>query len=269
MLSRLFTRRWLTWLLIALIWAAASVFLGRWQWSRYEGKSLSQHQLTDNYNAKPVAVTSILPHHDTKLSPNDTWCQVKLVGHYQAANLLLVRNRPNDGVFGYEVVIPFQQADGPTVLVDRGWVDNGRTAAAPTAVPPTPSGTVTVVGWVKPGEQANNNKRVPGQVASINLDTIATVTKDNLLTGGYVLMRSEKPAAPATTHGLAPLAKPTPGTYAGINLSYALQWWAAAIGGILLMLHRCWKEEQEAVNGSQPRPRKKPKKVRIWDEEDE
>ncbi|MFC6707193.1 SURF1 family protein [Flexivirga alba] len=256
----------MTWLLVALIWAAASVFLGRWQWHRYEAKSLSQHQLTDNYNAKPVAVTSILPDKDTKLSADDTWRQVKLVGHYQAANLLLVRNRPNDGVFGYELVIPFQQADGPTVLVDRGWLDNGRTAAAPTAVPPTPSGTVTVVGWLKPGEPATDNKRVPGQVSSINLNTIATRTNQSLLTGGYVLMRSEMPAAAATTHGLAPLPKPTPGTYAGINLSYALQWWAAAIGGILLMLYQCRKEELEAVRGPKP---KKPKKVRIWDEEDE
>lgn len=269
MLRRLLTRRWLTWLLIALIWAVASVFLGRWQWHRYEAKSLSQHQLTDNYNAKPVAVTSILPTKDAKLSPNDTWRQVKLVGHYQATDQLLVRNRPNNGVFGYEVVIPFQQADGPAVLVDRGWVDNGRTAAAPTSVPPTPRGTVTVVGWLKPGENATDNKPVPGQVSSINLDTIATRTGANLLTGGYVLMRSEKPAPPATTRGLAALPKPAPGTYAGINLSYALQWWAAAIGGILLMLYRCWKEEQEAVNGPAPRQRKKPKKVRIWDEEDE
>lgn len=256
-------------MLVALIWAAASVFLGRWQWHRYEAKSLSQHQLTDNYNAKPVPVTSILPHTNTELSPNDTWRQVKLVGQYQATNRLLVRNRPNGGAYGYELVIPFQQANGPTVLVDRGWLDNGRTAVAPTAVPPTPSGTVTVVGWLKPGEQAKNNKRVPGQLASINLDTIAKVTGDDLLTGGYVLMRSEKPASPATTRGLAPLPKPTPGTYAGVNLSYALQWWAAAIGGILLMLHRCWKEEQEAVNDAEPRERKKPKKVRIWDEEDE
>lgn len=269
MLRRLLTRRWLTWLLIAIVWAVACVFLGRWQWHRYEAKSLSQHQLSDNYNAKPVGVTSILPHKDSTLSPDDTWRQVKLVGRYEPAKKLLVRNRPNDGTFGYELVIPFRQTDGPTVLVDRGWLDNGRTAAAPTSVPPTPSGTVTVIGWLKPGERATDNKRVPGQVSSINLDTIATLTKDDLLTGGYVLSRSEKPAPAATKHGLAPLPKPAPGTYAGINFSYALQWWAAAIGGILLMLYRCWKEEQEAVNGPEPAKPKKPKKVRIWDEEDE
>lgn len=269
MLRRLLTRRWLTWLLIAVVWAVACVFLGRWQWHRYEDKSLSQHQVSDNYNAAPVAVTSILHDKDTQLSPNDKWRQVKLVGHYEPAKKLLVRNRPNDGYFGYELVIPFDQQSGPTVLVDRGWLENGRTANEPQTVPPTPGGPVTVVGWLQPGEQAKNNKPVPGQVASINLDTIAELTNDDLLTGGYVLMRSEKPAAPATTKGLAALPKPDPGTYAGINFSYALQWWAAAIGGILLMLYRCWKEEQEAVHGPKPPKPEKPKKVRIWDEEDE
>lgn len=268
MLRRLFTRRWLTWLLIALIWAAASVFLGRWQWHRYEAKSLSQHQLTDNYNAKPVGITSILHDRDTKLTADDTWRQVKLVGHYEPTKKLLVRNRPNNGTFGYELVIPFQQTDGPTVLIDRGWLNNGRTAAAPTAVPPTPSGTLTVIGWLKPGEHATGDERVQGQIASIDLNSVATRSNDDLMTGAYVLMRSEKPAPAATRHGLAPLPKPTPGTYAGINLSYALQWWAAAIGGILLMLHRCWKEEQEAVNGPKTGKPRKPKKVRIWDEED-
>lgn len=269
MLRRLFTRRWLTWLLIAVVWAIACFFLGRWQWHRYEGKSLSQHQVSDNYDAAPVTVTSILHGKDTQLSPNDKWRQVKLVGHYEPAKKLLVRNRPNDGYFGYELVIPFRQVHGPTVLVDRGWLANGRTASGPTSVPPTPNGTLTVVGWLQPGEQAEHKKNVPGQVASINLPRIAALTHDNLLTGGYVLMRSEKPAAAATRHGLAKLPKPDPGTYAGINFSYALQWWAAAIGGILFMLYRCWKEEQEDVQGPRPAKPKKPKKVRIWDEEDE
>ncbi|WP_446663579.1 SURF1 family cytochrome oxidase biogenesis protein [Flexivirga sp. B27] len=266
MLRRLLTRRWLTWLLVAIIWAAACVFLGRWQWHRYEGKKLSQHQVSDNYDADPVSITSILPSKDATLSPEDEWTQIKLVGHYEPSKKLLVRNRPNDGYFGYELVIPFRQAHGPTVLVDRGWIENGRTAAAPKTVPPTPGGTVTVIGWLKPGEQAKNAKKVPGQIASINLDTINRLTGADVVTGGYLLMRSEKPAAPATQKGLASLPKPTPGTYAGINLSYALQWWAAAIGGVLFMLYRCWKEEQEAVHGPKP---KKPKKVRIWDEEDE
>lgn len=266
MLRRLLTRRWLTWLLVAVIWATACVFLGRWQWHRYEGKKLSQHQVNDNYDARPASVTSVLHGSATKLSPNDEWRQVKLVGHYDASNRLLVRNRPNDGYFGYELVIPFQQQHGPAVLVDRGWIENGRTAAEPKTVPPTPQGTVTVLGWLKPGEQATDKKKVSGQVASIDLDHIAQLTGTDLVTGGYVLMRSEKPAAAATQKGLAALPKPTPGTYAGINLSYALQWWAAAIGGILFMLYQCRKEELEAVHGPKP---KKPKKVRIWDEEDE
>jgi len=255
----------LVWLLVAVVWAIACVFLGRWQWHRYEGKKLSQHQLTDNYNAKPVGITSILPSEDAALTPQDTWKQVALKGHYLPAKRLLVRNRPNDGYYGYEVVIPFRQTDGRTVLVDRGWINNGRTAAAPSAVPATPPGTITVVGWLRPGEGVEDKQSVPGQVNSINLPRIATLTGQPLFTGGYVLMRSEKPAAAVTHHGLAPLAKPSPGEYAGVNLSYALQWWFGAVGGLVFYVIRLRREE---LASDETRPRK-PKKVRIWDEEDE
>lgn len=265
MLRRFLTRRWLAWLLVAVVWAVACVFLGRWQWHRYEGKKLSQHQLTDNYNAKPVGVTSILPERTTALTPQDTWKQVALRGHYVSSERLLVRNRPNDGYYGYEVVVPFRQTDGRTVLVDRGWINNGRTAAAPAAVPPAPGGTITVAGWLRPGEAVKDNSSVPGQISSINLPRVATLTQQPVLTGGYVLMRSEKPAAAATHHGLASLPKPSPGEYAGVNLSYALQWWFGAVAGLVFYVVRLRREELEA---DETRPAK-PKKVRIWDEEDE
>lgn len=252
-------------MLVAVVCAVACVFLGRWQWHRYEDKKLSQLQLTDNYNAKPVAINTILTSRQSKLTPDDTWKQVALRGHYLTGRQLLVRNRPNDGYYGYEVVIPFQQADGPTVLVDRGWINNGPTAAAPSAVPPPPSGAITVVGWLRPGEALKDKKSVPGQVNSIDLNQIAGLTGQPMLTGGYVLMRSEQPATAANRQGLAALPKPSPGEYAGINLSYALQWWFGAAAGLVFYVVRLRREELES---DETRP-KKPKKVRIWDAEDE
>jgi cytochrome oxidase assembly protein ShyY1 len=255
----------LAWLLVAVVWSVACVFLGRWQWHRYEGKKLSQHQLNDNYNAKPVGIASILPDRHSVLTPDDTWKQVVLKGHYLPAGRLLVRNRPNNSYYGYEVVIPFQQSDGATVLVDRGWINNGRTAAGPSAVPPAPTGTITVVGWLRPGEAVKDKNFVPGQVNSINLGQIAQRTGQPLLTGGYVLMRSEKPSTAQNRRGLAPLEKPSPGEYAGINLSYALQWWFGSVAGLVFYVVRLRREE---LADDETRP-KKPKKVRIWDEEDE
>ncbi|WP_158607478.1 SURF1 family protein [Flexivirga caeni] len=250
---------------MAIVWAVACVFLGRWQWHRFEGKKLSQHQLNDNYNADPVGITSILPTQDAVLSPNDTWKQVALHGSYLAAKRILVRNRPNDGYYGYEVVIPFRQTNGTTVLVDRGWINNGPTAEAPSAVPETPPGEITVVGWLRPGEPMKDKRSVPGQVNSIDLHQISGLTGQQLLGGAYVLMRTEKPAAAVTRHGLAPLPKPTPGDYAGVNLSYALQWWFGAAAGLVFYVVRLRREELES---DETHP-VKPKKVRIWDEEDE
>ncbi|NNG41084.1 SURF1 family protein [Flexivirga sp. ID2601S] len=266
MLRVLLTRRWLTWLLVAVVWAIACVFLGRWQWHRYESKSLAQHQVSDNYNGTPVSVDSVLKTPDATLTQDDKWTQVRLVGRYDDGKRLLARNRPNNSYYGYEVLIPFRQNDGSTVLVDRGWIDNGPTAAAPASVPATPGGEVTITGWLLPGEKAAAKQSVTGQVSSINLPEIRRVTGDPIHTGGYVLMRSEKTANGAVPAKPAPLPKPDPGSYAGINLSYAIQWWAAAVCGFGFLFYRIRREHLDATRG--PRPRK-PKKVRIWDEEDE
>ena len=54
MISRLLTRRWLTFLALATVFAVACVFLGRWQWGRYEEKSAKAHAVTANYERSPV-----------------------------------------------------------------------------------------------------------------------------------------------------------------------------------------------------------------------
>lgn len=255
----------MTWLLLSILAGVVSYYLGMWQWGRYESKSLLQHQVSDNYNATPKPIGVVLPTEQSTLNKRDKWTQVKLTGSYDSSKLLLVRNRPNDTYYGYEVVIPFEQTDGSTVLVDRGWIPNGNTAAAPNSIPPTPSGTVTVIGWVQPGEANEEKKPVPGQVASINIPEIEQITGETMYSQVYVLMRSETTASGASPARPDPLPAPDPGSYAGINFSYALQWWAAMIGGVIFVLERCRREHDEMVNG--PRA-KRPKKVRIWDEED-
>lgn len=264
MLRLLLTRRWLGWLAVTLLAATACVFLGRWQYGRYEHKITADHHLEANYNGTPVAISAAAPDGDKSPTADQQWRQVKVTGSYDDRRRILVRNRPLDGDYGYEVIVPLQTDGGGVVFVDRGWIPNGRTAAAPDTVPPTPTGQVTVVGWLRAGEPDLKKAGVPGQVASINIGQLRELTGQPQARNAYVLMRSETGSGvPAAKP--AQLPKPDPGGYAWVNFSYAMQWWLGAVGVLVFMTLRLRREHLEATGRAKAA---KPAKVRIWDEED-
>lgn len=292
MLRTLTSRRWLIWLLVATVWAVLCIFLGRWQWGRWEEKSVIQDRVDANYNSAPADIRE-LTGVKQPIRKQDEWRQVKMSGHYEPTTLM-VRNRPGpDGDYGYQTVNVFV-SNGLRVVVDRGWVPNGTTAKAPQSVPAAPKGDLTVIGWVRPTEKSLGRSEVPGQLASIAVSDVERVT-GKPVAASYVRMRSEKLANGAVPPRPAALDRPSQGQAAGINLSYALQWWLGAIAGyafVLLRARREYLDEQLLANeDAEPgrsaaqaddagpqhpadvrttkRTTKRPKKQRIWDEEDE
>lgn len=271
MIGLLTTRRWLVWILVAVLWGIGCFFLGQWQWNRWDSKHTAQQEVSRNYDAAPVPFSQVAPTRDARLGDRLEWSQVKLTGRYLDDARVLVRNRPANGNFGYEVLVPFQQQAGGTVLVDRGWVDNGANASTSAPVPPAPRGNVTVIGWIRPTEPSLNRPQVRGSVASINPAEVTAQTKIATNDDVYVRMRSERTASGAVPPAPAPLDKPNPGSYAGINLSYALQWWLGMVAGLAFVLLRARREHRDSLieSGQLPPTAKRVKKVRIWDEEDE
>ena len=275
----LISRRWLTMLTIALVFAVACLFLGRWQWHRHEAKTARAERIDNHYLARPVPLSAAMPRPAARLPLPLEWTPVTATGRYVAGQLMLVRNRPNNGVYGYEVVVPLQLADGRSLLVDRGWIPNGRTAAGPSKTPATPAGEITVTGWLRPGEPSLGRTMSNGQLASINLAEAGAQTSSPLY-GAYLIRRAEVgPSGERIEH---PQALARPDTGKGPHLAYALQWWLAAPVGIVLVLVGARREhldELEAAPGrggsapplrpSQPARPVKVKKARIWDEEDE
>ena len=81
------------------------------------------------------------------------------------------------------------------------------------------------------------------------------------------------------------LERPSQGMAAGINLSYAIQWWLGIVAGYAFVLMRARREYLDGLETADPasagevqahdgataaRPRReKKRKQRIWDEEDE
>lgn len=259
----LVSRRWLGALAIALAFAVAAFFLGRWQWHRYEGKAAAANRINSHYSAPPRPVVDVLTRSPMPLALE--WTRVTMHGRYAANQTLLVRNRPHDTAFGYEVVVPFHDDAGATVLVDRGWVLNGQNAETLPSYPAAPTQDVTVTGWVRPTEPSLGRTMPRGQLASINLTEASRAVQTPLL-GGYVVLEVERLA-----DGTAP-PRPTPldapDTDLGPHQAYAFQWWAGMLAGFVLVFLGARREYLEGLDEPDQPSGRKPARVRIWDEED-
>ncbi len=268
------SRRWLSALAVAVIFAVACVYLGRWQWHRHEDMAARAERINSHYLASPVPLTTAMPQPDVSLPLAEEWTLVSATGRYAAQSLMLVRNRPNDGVFGYEVVVPLQLANGRSILVDRGWIPNGRSAAEPSTVPATPAGDITVTGWLRLGEPSLERQMPTGRLASIDLAEVRVRTGASLY-GAYLIMRAETGPPGLVIVRPIPLEKPDTGE--GPHLAYALQWWLAAPVGFVLVLVGVRREYLERHDPTVPARggaaatlgAGKVRKTRIWDEEDE
>lgn len=267
------TRRWLGALALAVVFCVVAIFLGRWQWHRYENKEAIANRITDHYHAKPVPLRSVLATPDTRMPVAVEWTPVTATGRYVPKSTQLIRNRPNNSIYGYEVIVPLRLDKGGVLLVDRGWVPNAKTAEIRPHVPPPPTGEVTVTGWLREGEPNLGRQMPAGQLASINIGQAQQRIHGNVF-DTYVIRKHESPANGQPVK--APDALEAPTTDTGPHLAYAFQWWAASGVGFILVfvgvrrqkLDEDWQREHagEAGAGTPPPPR--PKKVWIWDEED-
>jgi cytochrome oxidase assembly protein ShyY1 len=257
------SRRWLGAFAVALAFAVAAFFLGQWQWHRYEAKAARADRIHSHYDAKPQPLTSVLGAEPMPLSRE--WTRVTMQGRYAVDRTLLVRNRPYEGTYGYEVLVPFQDSSGGTVLVDRGWVQNAKTAETLPDVVPAPTGDVTVTGWLRRSEPSLGKTLPRGQLASINLAEAGSQVGRPLL-GGYVVLGVER--LPDGTAPDRPTALEPPDTDLGPHQAYAFQWWFAMVAGFVLVWFGARREYLEGDDAPERTEPARPKKVRIWDEED-
>ncbi len=238
----LFSSKWLGYLLLAAIFAAACVGLGRWQMDRRAETLAEINRVVSNYTAEPVPFAE-LREQFVELDAEREWTPVELRGSYVVTDQRIVRNRPLNGQPGYEVVVPFRLESGETVVVNRGWLPIGnKTPGRPDAIPAPPQGTVTVVARLKPAEPQLQRGAPEGQLASIDLATYSAELGYPLLAGAYGQLASETPPVADM-----PFAFPKPSTAEGTHLSYSLQWFAF---GILMFVGFGYAARQQARNAA-------------------
>ncbi len=237
----LLTPRWLALHVLVLVLIPAFVFLGRWQFGRFEERSAASTRTSANMDAAPVPLKSL----DTvggDVPESLKFRAVTATGRYDATHELLVRRRTQNSRVGFYVVTPLITPEG-AVLVNRGWVQAGATADSLPQVPPPPPGDVTVTGRLRPAETEDstgirNRSGLPqGQILLINTADIGKAAPYKLF-GGFVELAGQRPQ---TDPAPEPVPAPDAGNGGGLNLAYGVQWWlfiGVAIGGWAFLIRR-------------------------------
>ena len=216
------------WIALALVVAGFAYLsltvLAPWQLGKNTTTSRENNQIKASLSADPVAVTTFLPQQDSS-APDAQWRQVTATGQYLPAAQALARLRLIAGKPAYEVLTAFAVENGPTVLVNRGYVRPERGTEVPRVDPP-PTDTVSITARLRDSETAPADSKQPFregdvlQVYAIDTRQVAAATGTEL-TGSYLQLQENQPGALD--------AMPLPNLDAGPFLSYGIQWIAFGI----------------------------------------
>ena len=210
------------WIALALVVIAFTylcfMVLAPWQLGKNTRTSRENQQIEYSLNTDPVPLKMLLPQQDSS-APGAQWRRVTATGHYLADVQVLARLRVVEGEQAFEVLAPFVIDDGPTVLVDRGYVRPEPGSHVP-SIPRPPDGTVSITARLRDSESTAQGKDPfirdgVQQVYSINTEQVAVLTKTPLA-GSYLQLVENQPG------GLGVIG--IPHLDAGPFLSYGIQW---------------------------------------------
>jgi surfeit locus 1 family protein len=96
--------------------------LGQWQYEKGEYISNLQDTINERKYLPPVGMEE-LPHD----REDQVFLPVIVRGTFDAEHHFYFDNRIVNGVAGYDIFTPFRMDDGRVILVNRGWLKQGRT----------------------------------------------------------------------------------------------------------------------------------------------
>jgi len=215
--------------LATIVLLALFVSLGRWQWSRGEGKQL----LWDEFaHASTTTYADSLPDIDTL----PRYGLIRFPAYFDSDHQFLLENRSYRGKPGYEVLTPAVLPDGRRVLVNRGWVpftgyrDQLPDVSIERHPPMFISGRLEELpaAGLESGRAAPEPGRLWPKLTSFpSRDELQTALGQSL-PNKIVLLDAGAP------HGYVRDWKP-PGMDPSRHFSYAIQWWGFAT--VLLVLY--------------------------------
>ncbi|MCY3924392.1 MAG: SURF1 family protein [bacterium] len=238
---RRFLRPW--WLvshLAVLALLVVMVSLGFWQLRRLEERRDLNDLQAERTAAAVVAVGTLAEGTAADGHPESVeYRVVEATGRYRAADEVAVRNRSRGGLPGVWLLTPLVLADGPALVVNRGWVPQSSSDPAARPPAPAPDGKVVVRGVVRVSEQRTGlgvADPAEGRLASLarpDIDRYAAQL-DYAVHPFYLQLNSQDPP-PGDYPRMLALPPPTEGPHLG----YAVQWFifsAIAVVGYPLVL---------------------------------
>jgi cytochrome oxidase assembly protein ShyY1 len=224
---------------------AATVGLGNWQRHRGAEKEALREQYELAAQQPPLELTAAAADAAAlRFRP------VRASGEFDGRRQVLIDNKVYAGRPGFDVVTPLKLANGDRyVLVDRGWIAQGRYRSELPQVPP-PAGEIRVEGRIN---------LPPARYLELKMDAGAGPVRQNLdidriaaATGLPLLPFLIEQGGDAGDR----LVRDWPPPDFGIdqNRSYMVQWYSLAGLGVVLWLALNWRARESRVAEGEPRP---------------
>ena len=208
--------------LIALLLVIFCLWGSQWQYHRGVDRHARNAVIEERIAQSPIELASV-----TGTLADYEWQPVSTSGSFNKEKQILLRNRYNDGKYGYEVLTLFTSREKKNFWVDRGWVQAGATATTPPVLTPLPEGEVTINGRLRLDSSLPRGSffALPGKgeglVSELNAQSQLNTEKFyiDLLSGSQASLTPEVPAQ-------------LPELSDGPHMAYALQW--IFFGGLVI-----------------------------------
>lgn len=228
MLEALRRPKWIITAVVVVALAALFVRLGFWQLDRLHERRLENAVGEQRLAADPVDLETLLAQTGGSIDSLE-YRRALARGVYDTSQEVLIRSQVDLGRAGFHVVTPLLLEDGSAVLVNRGWVPINMDAP-PVAATPAP-GEQRVQGWV---HLTQTRPPLGAEEPSGELDVLNRVDIDRMREQvGYDLAPVYLVAMGEGSAELPIPVDPPDFTDEGPHLSYAIQWFAFAVVGLV------------------------------------
>ena len=207
---------------IALLLVVFCLWGSQWQYHRGVDRHARNAVIEERIAQSPIELKTV-----AGTLADYEWQTVSVDGVFNSDKQILLRNRYNDGKYGYEVLTLFTSTANKSFWVDRGWVQAGATATTAPVVTALPEGVVTIIGRLRLDSSLPRGSffALPGKgeglVSELNAQSQLNTEKFyiDLLSG------SDSSLTPKVTAQLPELSD-------GPHMAYALQW--IFFGGLVI-----------------------------------